>query len=582
MGAGGEHPVNVPGAGVARILVVDNEPVVRATLRRLLTAEGHAVECVESAEAALERLALGGIDVVLVDLQLGTHEGDGLDLLRAIGQRRRRPATVAVTGLADPGVAGEVFAAGAGGYVTKPFKPCDVAIAVQQAIRRLADDAELAERHRRREEELRTRADRDALTGLFNRRRFEEELERHLHLCSLTHADGALLLCDLDHFKLINDTMGHGAGDAVLRRVGSALTARLRSTDIVARLGGDEFAALLPGTSEQDAVEIARDLQAAVSQQPGAGPEVGMSIGVAAFGGDDGLVGDDLLAAADAALYEAKNSGRGNVGTWLRAKPSSRTWIERIRRALDDDGLVIHSQPIVALKTGQVVREELLVRMRGEAGELIAPDAFLPTAERFDFIQDIDVRVLETGLALSREGRAVNVNVSASTMQDDRIVETIERGARTGADPTLITIEITETSAASNMDLVCQLAGRLAELGCGLALDDFGTGFGTFTYLKHLPISCIKIDRDFVKNLAGDHADQRMIKAIVEIARAAGQITVAEGVEDVVSLDLLRRYGVDCAQGYYLARPALVVAEAPSLTGGAANLYGALARRVAA
>jgi EAL domain-containing protein (putative c-di-GMP-specific phosphodiesterase class I) len=229
-----------------------------------------------------------------------------------------------------------------------------------------------------------------------------------------------------------------------------------------------------------------------------------------------------------------------------------------------------------------VVREELLVRMRGEAGELIGPDAFLPTAERFDFIQEIDTRVLETGLELSRAGRAVNVNVSASTMQDGRIIEAIERGARTGADPTLITIEITETSAASNMDLVRRLAERLAELGCGLALDDFGTGFGTFTYLKHLPISCIKIDREFVQNLAGDRADQRMIKAIVEIARAAGQITVAEGVEDVISLDLLRRYGVDCGQGYYLARPSLVIADPPSLSEGAANLYGALARRVPA
>jgi EAL domain-containing protein (putative c-di-GMP-specific phosphodiesterase class I) len=187
--------------------------------------------------------------------------------------------------------------------------------------------------------------------------------------------------------------------------------------------------------------------------------------------------------------------------------------------------------------------------------------------------------VLCRGLELAGCGRAVNVNVSARTMQDGRIIETIERGARDGIDPGLITIEITETSAVSNMDLVRELAERLAALGCGLALDDFGTGFGTFTYLKHLPITCIKIDRDFVKDLGTDRADQRMIKAIVEIARAAGQTTVAEGVEDVVSLDLLRRYGVDSAQGYYLARPSLLGADTPTLAEGATNLYGSLMQR---
>jgi EAL domain-containing protein (putative c-di-GMP-specific phosphodiesterase class I) len=307
-----------------------------------------------------------------------------------------------------------------------------------------------------------------------------------------------------------------------------------------------------------------------------------MSIGVATFAGRDGFVGDDLLVAADVALYEAKHAGRGRVATAARTGASSRSWIERIRCALDDEALVLHSQPIVALKTGRVLREELLVRMHGDDGEIIPPGAFLPTAERFNLIPEIDAWMLSQGLDLTRSGRPVNVNVSARTLQLGRIIETIEAGADSGADPSLVTIEITETSAVSNMHLVRELADRLAALGCGLALDDFGTGFGAFTYLKHLPITCIKIDREFVKALATDRADQRMIKAIVEIARAAGQVTVAEGVEDVVALDLLRRYGVDCAQGYYLARPSLVSTERPALTDGAAQLYGALAPTVAA
>jgi diguanylate cyclase (GGDEF)-like protein len=561
-------------------MVVDDEPAVAAVMERILRVEGgHSVDCVGSSEEAIARLALGGIDVVLCDLRLGP--ADGLDLLRAIAAEGPRPATVAVTGVADPVVAARALAAGATGYVTKPFKACDIVIAVEQALHRLSEDAERAERQRRLEQELRDRADHDPLTGLVNRRRFGEELERELRLSSRTNSSGAVLVCDLDHFKVINDTMGHAAGDAVLRRTASALKDRVRRTDIAARLGGDEFAVLLPHTPEADAVALARELQAVVAD-PSARPAVGMSIGVAAFAGRNGWVGDDLLVAADVALYEAKHSGRGAVVTSRQTGASSRTWIDRIRRALDEDGLVLHSQPIVDLRTGRILREELLVRMRGDDGEIIPPGAFLPTAERFDFIQHIDAWMLARGLELASSGRPVNVNVSACTLQDGRFIESIEAGARAGVDPSLVTIEITETSAVSNMDLVRDLAERLAALGCGLALDDFGTGFGTFTYLKHLPISCIKIDRDFVKDLASDRADQRMIRAIVEIARASGQTTVAEGVEDVVSLDLLRRYGVDCAQGYYLARPSLVGAHTPPLTDGAANLYGSLARGAAA
>jgi diguanylate cyclase (GGDEF)-like protein len=569
-------PVDVP---AARVLVVDDEADVRNVIARILEEHGHAVACAETLDDATARLAIGGIDVVLCDLRLGA--ADGLDLVRSIAGLAGGPATVAVTGIADPLVVSAALAAGACGYVTKPFKACDVVIAVQQALRRRVEDAERAEHHRRTEEEWRTRADHDALTGLFNRRRFAEELERHLRRCSRSNDCGALLVCDLDHFKIVNDTMGHAAGDAVLRRTASILRDRLRRTDVAARMGGDEFAVLLPTTTQDDAMALAEDLKAAIGD-PAARPAVGISIGVATFAGRDGFVGDDLLVAADVALYEAKHAGRGRVATAARTGASSRSWIERIRHALDDEALVLHSQPIVALRTGQVVREELLVRMHGDDGEVIPPGAFLPTAERFNLISEIDAWMLSQGLDLTRSGRPVNVNVSASTLQLGRIIETIEAGADAGADPSLVTIEITETSAVSNMDLVRELADRLAALGCGLALDDFGTGFGTFTYLKHLPITCIKIDREFVKALATDRADQRMIKAIVEIARAAGQVTVAEGVEDVVALDLLRRYGVDCAQGYYLARPSLVSTERPALTDGAAQLYGALARTVAA
>jgi EAL domain-containing protein (putative c-di-GMP-specific phosphodiesterase class I) len=248
-----------------------------------------------------------------------------------------------------------------------------------------------------------------------------------------------------------------------------------------------------------------------------------------------------------------------------------REWIEPIRRALADDRLVLHAQPIFDLRSGSVVQEELLVRMLGDDGQLIAPGLFLPTAERVGLIAPIDLWMLGRGLALACAGRAVAVNVSAQTLQDDRMVALIEQ--RAGAvDLSRLTIEITETSAISDIDLVRGRVQRLSALGCCLALDDFGTGFGTFVHLKHLPIDAIKIDREFVRDVAHDRFDQQMIGSVVQIAHSGGQIVVAEGIEDELSLDVLRRLGVDHGQGFHLARPAALDANAAELVGGAARL----------
>jgi EAL domain-containing protein (putative c-di-GMP-specific phosphodiesterase class I) len=326
---------------------------------------------------------------------------------------------------------------------------------------------------------------------------------------------------------------------------------------------------------------VAAALQRVVADA-GARPAIGVSVGIATFAAGDGFVGHDLLVAADTALYDAKDSGGGTCSTYSGPKTSSLTWIERIRRALDEDGLVLFSQPIIDLGSGRVAGEELLVRMRDDDGGVIPPGAFLPTAERFGFIQEIDDWMLRQGLRLARTGRPVNVNISALTMQDGRLVEPIDSAVASGVDPSLLTIEITETSPVADLGAVCELAERVTALGCGLALDDFGTGYGALTYLKHLPIGTIKIDRDFVRDLATDRGDQRIIQAIVEIARAAGQTTVAEGVEDAAALDRLRRAGVDRAQGYFLGRPGLVQRTPPRLARGAAPRFGSRTRRLAA
>jgi diguanylate cyclase (GGDEF)-like protein/PAS domain S-box-containing protein len=409
---------------------------------------------------------------------------------------------------------------------------------------------------RRAAESLRYHADHDVLTGLVNRRRFEEELER----CGSDPggARGAVVIVDVDHFKFVNDSLGHEAGDAVLRGVASSLRERVGASGLPARLGGDEFAVLLPGAGEQEARDLALSLLHAVRTRETRVP-VTASAGISVF--DAGPTEDvgDALVAADIALYEAKERGRDRVATFTGQQGERLSWVGRFRRAIEEERLVLHSQPILDLATGATVGEELLVRMVDESGELVTPSAFLPTAERFGLIRDIDRWVVSRALELTAAGRAVSVNLSARSVSDPELTNRVEHGLRrTGADPALLVFEITETAAAADMEDVRAFAERVQRIGCGLALDDFGTGFGSFIYLKHLPVSELKIDMEFVRHVSHSSADRKLVDSIVTIARGLGVRTVAEGVEDEATLRLLRNYGVDRAQGWHLGPPAPV------------------------
>jgi diguanylate cyclase (GGDEF)-like protein/PAS domain S-box-containing protein len=409
---------------------------------------------------------------------------------------------------------------------------------------------------RRVAESLRYHADHDVLTGLVNRRRFEEELER----CGTDAAgcSGAVVIVDVDHFKFVNDSLGHTAGDAVLRGVASSLRERVGASGLPARLGGDEFAVLLPGAGEQQARELAVSLLHAVRSRETRVP-VTASAGIAVF--DIGPAQDprDALVAADIALYEAKEGGRDRVATFTGQQGQRLTWVGRVRRAIEEERLVLHSQPIVDLTTGEAAGEELLVRMLDESGEIVSPAAFLPTAEHFGLIRDIDRWVVARALELTAAGRSVSVNLSARSVADPGLTEAVERGLRdAGTDPSRLVFEITETAAAADMEEVRAFAERVQRIGCGLALDDFGTGFGSFIYLKHLPVRELKIDMEFVRHIDTSPADRRLVQSIVLIARGLGVRTVAEGVEDAATLRLLREYGVDRAQGWHLGAPAPV------------------------
>jgi diguanylate cyclase (GGDEF)-like protein/PAS domain S-box-containing protein len=424
---------------------------------------------------------------------------------------------------------------------------------------------------RQMKEQLRHQADHDSLTGLFNRRRFEQEVSSQFEYAQRYRRPGALLLLDLDTFKFVNDSYGHPVGDEVLSDVGASLSATVRGTDVVARIGGDEFAVLLREATELEAVAVAKKLIAAIRE--GSKPTVGASVGIAAFDGTAERTPDELLVAADIALYEAKEKGGSTTTLYAGQCSQALTWVERIRSALDENRLVVYSQPIVDLKTGRLAREELLVRMVDPHGDKIPPASFLPAAERFGLIHEIDLLVLTKAIELVEGGTSVAVNVSVRTLTDPRYLIALEATLAEGSDPGCFNFEITETAAVANMSDVQEFARRIRELGCSLSLDDFGTGFSSFTYLKHIPAQFLKIDIEFIRELEKSPADQQLVRAIVSIARGLGQQTVAEGVEDEETLARVRELGVDYAQGFHLGRPtpiepsqATVVTATPPLS----------------
>ena len=456
--------------------------------------------------------------------------------------------------------------------------PIDLSVAVV----RDADDSPqyfLAQLHditerKRFEGQLQYLADHDGLTGMFNRRRFEQELARELARAARYTNAGAVLAIDLDHFKYVNDTLGHSVGDDLIRRVAAILKDKVRATDIIARLGGDEFAVILPEADEREAMHVADHLLAAVRTEArleGTGEEtlrrVTCSIGVACFG-STGVTAEEILVEADIAMYDAKEAGRDRAILYdsrqdRQERMQARlTWVDRIRDALEDERFVLYAQPILGLADDRVPRHELLIRMHGEGDDLVPPGTFLYIGERFDLIREIDRWVLSKAIALLAEhkhaGRAIHleVNLSAKSVTDPDLPEFVAAELREhGIDGHGLCVEVTETAAIMNVDRAKRFAHLLGQLGCEFALDDFGAGFASFYYLKHMAFDYLKIDGEFIHDLPSSRVNQLVVRSVVDIARGLGKRTIAEYVGDAETFELLGRYGVDYAQGFYVARP---------------------------
>ncbi len=429
------------------------------------------------------------------------------------------------------------------------------------------------ERAERTEAELRYLADHDSLTGLLDRRRFRAELDQQVSFTARYGGQGAVMIVDIDGLKTINDTYGHHAGDSLIRQVAATMRERVRTTDIVARLSGDEFAILMPQTDTAGALHLGEDLRAQVAESARPAPEADpatISVGITMFGAKGDVGAEAVLVAADQAMYRAKEDGRNQIALFRdpsepeREPERRQTAAARIRDALTQDRLSLHTQAIHNLSSGGIERYELLLRMTSEEGELLPAASFIQAAERAGMVQELDRWVVARALRLlaerERQGRplSLHVNLSGASLTDVSVLEFIERRLdEEGADPKRCTFEITETSQVYEYDYeaAAGFADRLTDFGCQVAIDDYGAGFGPFHYLKRIPFDLIKIDGSFVRDMPRSDADQLTVQAIVQIARGLGKATIAEYVQDDATTEMLRDYGVDMAQGFHLGRP---------------------------
>jgi diguanylate cyclase (GGDEF)-like protein len=421
------------------------------------------------------------------------------------------------------------------------------------------------------ETELRYLADHDPLTALLNRRAFRVRLDTYVNFAARYGGRGAVMVIDVDGLKEVNDKLGHQQGDNLIRRIATILRERVRATDIVARLSGDEFAVLMPQSDVEGALQLGEDLRLQVADDFVAEPElVGatISVGITMFGAESDGGAEAVLAAADEAMYRAKAEGRDRISLFESpveaTKVDSRrmTTSAKIRNAITQNRLSLATQPIHSLADGAIERFELLLRMRGESGELLPARSFIGVAERSGMIQELDRWVVGQALDVlgerERAGHPVSlhVNLSGASLTDISVLEYIERRLDEGdADPARCTFEITQTARVEDLETAASFADRLTEFGCEVAIDDYGAGFGPFEYLKRFPFDVIKIDGAFVRDLPENDADQLTVKAIVGIAQGLGKRTIAEFVEDEATAQLLRAYGVDMAQGYHLGPP---------------------------
>ncbi len=442
------------------------------------------------------------------------------------------------------------------------------------------------------EEKLHWQATHDHLTKLCNRRYFEDQLDSEVSRVHAGEDMSALVYLDLDRFKYLNDTAGHDAGDKLLIEISKLLSDKLRAKDVLARLGGDEFAIILKGVDEESAVIVTETFRKVLEQcnfsYGGESHNIYASFGIAMIDTLD-MTSGDVLANADIACHIAKRSGRNRSHLYEKSNDEKNVmgselgWSQRLRDAMDNNKFILHYQPILDLalvdlnhlpaEDGAVwghyssdkdnhLHYEILLRMQDDNGDLYYPDAFIPTAERFNLMCDVDMWVMNKALETladaqkERPNVSFSINLSGHTLNADDSLNRIKDLLKSyDVDPQNLIFEVTETCAIANFESASQFIDEMKWLGCRFSLDDFGSGFCSFSQLKCLPADFVKIDGQFVKGMARGSIDRAIVTAMNDVAHSLGRYTVAEYVESPEILRLLKICGVDHVQGNYISIP---------------------------
>ncbi len=422
-------------------------------------------------------------------------------------------------------------------------------------------------------------ASHDSLTGLINRAEFENRVKEALELSRQNDKQNALCYIDLDQFKLVNDTCGHGAGDELLKRLAGILQTQIGKEDLVARLGGDEFGVLLHDCDQNQAWKRAESVRETLHKIHFKWDDkifdVSGSIGLVMINRMSGSL-SEVLSAADLACYAAKDSGRDVVHVYrvddeeIAEKYRQMKWLPRIRDALKHNEFELAIQSVASLgdDTSPRIIYEFLLRWPQDDGSMISPGQFIPTAERYDLMRDLDGWVIENALAAVAQlktelqypaDQMYTINLSGQSVSDPALASfIIDILRRFEVNPQCICFEVTETVAIANFSIAIEFINRLRGLGCRFALDDFGSGLSSFGYLKRLPLDFLKIDGLFIRDMLDDPVDLAMVRTIYEVAKVLKLQTIAEWVEDEETLDTLKSIGINYAQGFHISRPAMV------------------------
>lgn len=552
-----------PSAGTAlKVLLIEDDRPTRLLLERMIRARGHEVSGCDSAEAARDLLAKEFFPLIVLDIQLPGMSG--LDFSRLL---RGHPSgkyyyVLAGTGNNRPEDLKEILEAGADDYIAKPYHPglLDVRLAVAEAA-----VLDIAER-RQMERDLEFLADHDPLTRLFNRRRLPQAVGEAV-ATARDGRPGALLYIDLDNFKVVNDTLGHDAGDRLLLTISEILRRSVREDDVLVRFGGDEFVIILPDCLPEDALRIAEKLRASIEEivfsEGGRSFRVGASIGVAPI--DGSKEAPDIISAADAVCYAAKAGGRNRVEIHREGESALGTlvadsdWSTRIKCAMEDGTLGLYFQPVVSLHNRTVFFHEVLLRLSDRPEDSpVHPMAFLDSVRRSGLGSRLDRYVISRAVKSleNSQDSCLSINVTGSSFAAPDFEDFIESTlARSSIRPDRIIFELTESEVIANLLATRDTMARLRGRGFRFALDDFGSGTSSINYLRSLPIDIVKVEGSFVRHLDEDAFSQAVVSAVQALASALGIPVVAEYVETTAVYNLLSTMGVEFIQGFLAGQP---------------------------